>query len=131
MTIGSLGGIVFEVSQSQILTINNVKQSGSASYGKLQRHGGDTLLEFVGNDAGTTTFSMTLATQLGVDVEDVIEEIESAKRKGKLLKFVLGKKVIGRYRWVIQKYSANYTAFDRAGKPIIADVQITLNEYLK
>ncbi|MDE6727914.1 MAG: phage tail protein [Oscillospiraceae bacterium] len=131
MTVGSLGGIVFTVSDSKIMTMNNVKTSGSASYGKHQRHGGDTLLEFVSNDASSFTFNMTLAAQLGVNVASEIDKLESAKRKGTLLKLVIGKKVIGRYRWVIQKYTASYSAYDRDGYPIIADVSITLSEYLK
>lgn len=131
MTVGSLGGIVFTVSDSQIMTIDNVKKSGSASYGKHQRHGGDTLLEFVGNDPSVFTFTMTLAAQLGVNVESEIAKIEKAKRKGTILKLVLGKKVYGAYRWVIQKYSASYSAYDRAGNPILAEVSVTLSEYLK
>lgn len=131
MAVGSLGNIVFTVSDSRIMTMSDIKTSGSASYGKHQRHGGDTLLEFVGNDASSYTFNMRLAAQLGVDVESEIEKIESAKRKGTQLKLVIGKKVVGRYRWVIQKYSANYTAFDREGRPILADVSITLAEYCK
>lgn len=131
MVVGSLGGIVFTVSDSKIMTMNNVKVSGFASYGKHQRHGGDTLLEFVGNDAGSFTFDITLAAQLGVDVESEIEKIEEAKQNGTILKLVIGKKVYGRYRWVIQKYSVSYKAYDRAGNPILADVSITLAEYLK
>lgn len=131
MVVGSLGGIVFTVSDDKIMTMSNIKVSGSASYGKHQRHSGSTLLEFTGNDADTLTFNMTLAAQLGVDVESEIAKIEAAKRSGSTLKLVIGKKVYGRYRWVIQKYSASYSAFDREGKPILADVSITLAEYLK
>lgn len=131
MAVGSLGGIVFTVSDSKIMTMNNIKVIGSASYGKHQRHSGGTLLEFTGNDADTLTFNMTLAAQLGVDVENEIAKIEAAKRSGTILKLVIGKKTYGRYRWVIQKYSVSYSAFDREGKPILADVSITLAEYLK
>lgn len=131
MVAGSLGGIVFTVSDDKIMTMSNVKVSGSASYGKHRRHSGSTLLEFTGNDADTLTFNMTLAAQLGVDVESEIAKIAQAQRTGEILKLVIGKKVYGQYRWVIQKYSASYSAFDREGKPILADVSITLAEYLK
>ena len=131
MAVGSLGNIIFTVSDSRIMTMSDIKTSGSSTYGKHQRHGSSTLLEFVGNDASSLTFNMRLAAQLGVDVESEIEEIEEATRKGTIMKLVIGKRVIGRYRWVIQKYSVSYSAHDRNGHPIIADVSITLSEYLK
>lgn len=131
MVIGSLGGIVFTVSSEKIMTINNIKVSGSANFGKHQRHGGNTLLEYVGNDADTLSFDIKLAAQLGVDVEQEIDKIADAQRSGEALKLVIGKKVYGRYRWVIEKWSASYSAFDKNGKPILANVSLTLNEYLK
>lgn len=131
MKIGSLGGIVFSVDPNRIQTVNNFKQSGSASYGKHQRHCGDTLLEFVGRDVDTISFDMTLAAQLGVDVEAELAKIVSAERSGKALKLVIGKKVLGRYKWVITKHTVNFKQLDRSGTLVLAEVSVQLSEYLR
>lgn len=129
--VGSLGGIIFTVSSDKIMTMSNIKTSGTANYGKHQRVSGNTLLEYTGNDADTLSFDIKLAAQLGVDIEKELDKIAAAQRSGEVLKLVIGKKAYGRYRWVIEKYSATYTAFGKDGKPILADVSLTLGEYLK
>lgn len=131
MNIGSLGGIVFSVDPNRIQTVNNFKQSGSASYGKHQRHCGDTLLEFVGRDVDTISFDMTLAAQLGVDVEAELAKIAGAERSGVALKLVIGKKVLGRYKWVITKHTVNFKQLDRSGTLVLAEVSVQLSEYLR
>lgn len=131
MKVGSLGGIIFTVSSDKILTFNNQKSSVSAKYGKHQRHGRDTLLEYIGNDAETLTLDITLAAQLGVDVEAEIEKIRAAQRRGEIMKLVIGKKVYGRNCWVIEKSTVTYKAYGKDGAPILAEVSLSLAEYLK
>lgn len=131
MTVGSLGGILFSVSSNKIETVNNFKQSGSASYGKHQRHCGNTLLEFVGRDADTISFEMTLATRLGVDVEAEIAKIAKAEQSGEALKLVIGKNTLGRYKWVITKHTVNFRQLGRDNTLIRADVSVQLSEYLR
>ena len=131
MTIGSLGGIVFSVSSNKVETVNNFKQSGSASYGKHQRHSGNTLLEFVGSDVDTISFDMTLAAQLGVDVEAELAKIVKAEQTGEALKLVIGKKALGRFKWVITKHTVNFKQLGRDNALIRAEVSVQLSEYLR
>jgi len=129
MTVGSLGEIVFSVSSEKIETITNLKISGSANYGKHQLHGGDTVLEFTGRDADTISFEITLAERLGVNVEEELEKIENAERTGEALTFVLGKKIIGKYKWVITKHTVNIKQVNRELAPVLASVSLSLSEY--
>lgn len=129
--VGSLGTIIFNVSEDKIETIFDIKKSSSASFGKHQRHTGNTLLEYVGDDADVITFNMTLSAQLGVNVEGELSKLDAMKRSGKAVKFFLGKKVIGRYRWVIEKYSVNMKYFGKGAVLEHADVSITIVEYNK
>lgn len=131
MKIGSLGGIVFSVDPNKIQTVSNFKQSGSARYGKHQRHCGDTLLEFVGRDADTISFDMTLAAQLGVDVEAELAKIVNAEQSGEALKLVIGKKALGRFKWVITKHTVNFKQLGRDNALIMAEVSVQLSEYLR
>lgn len=131
MTVGSLGNIVFSVSPDKVETFSGMKQSGSASYGKHKRHCGNTLLEFTGRNEDNISFSMVLAKQLGVDVEGEINKIASAEQSGETLKLVIGKKTVGRFRWVIESHSINMQYFDKSNELIMAEVSIKLSEYLK
>ena len=131
MTVGSLGSIVFSVSANTIKTLSNLKQSGSARYGKHQQHCGNTLLEYVGNDPDSVSFDIRLSARHGVDVDGEIEKIVNAEQSGEIMKFVIGKKTIGRYKWVITKHTVTYKQTDRGNNLILADVAISLTEYLK
>lgn len=129
MTVGSLGNIIFEVSSSKVKTLKSLKRSGSVSYGKHQRHCGSTLLEFTGKDADALTFNMTLSASLGIDVEAELKKIETAERTGKAMRFILGKSIVGS-KWVITKHTISYEYFDKEQKPMLAEVSLSLTEYL-
>lgn len=131
MTVGSLGNIVFKVTPEQIETISNFTQSGSAAYSEHQRHAGDTLVEFVGRNPGNIGFDIVLSSELGVNVQSELDKIDSAERNGEILKFVIGKKIYGRYRWVIKSHTVDIKHFDKNNEPLLANVNIKLTEYLK
>lgn len=131
MTVGSLGNIVFSVSTDKIETITNIRQSGSASFAEHKRHCGNTLLEFTGKNADTFSFDITLAAELGVDVEKEIEKIVSAEQSGEALRLVIGKKTYGRYKWVIKNHTETMKYFDKHNQLIMAEVSVNLYEYLK
>lgn len=131
MTVGSLGKIIFKISPNVIETITNVKQSGSAVFSEHQRHGGNSLLEFVGRNADTLSFEMILSSELGVNVQTEIDKIVAAERAGEILKLVIGKKIYGRYRWVIKSHSVTIKHFDKNNEPLLAHVSVNLIEYLK
>ena len=128
MTVGSLGDIIFKVSSSEVETLKNLKKSGGASYGKHSLHCGDTLLEFTGRDAGSISCDITLCSSLGVNVTKELEKIEGAERSGRVMRLILGKSIYG--KWVIVKHSINYKYFDREQNPTVADVSVSLTEYL-
>lgn len=131
MTVGSLGNIVFTVSSNKIETLTNFKQSGSAAYSEHQRHAGNSLVEFVGRNADTISFEIVLSSELGVNVQTEIDKIAAAEKNGEILKLVIGKKIYGRYRWVIKSHTVNIKHFDKNNEPLLANVNVNLTEYLK
>lgn len=130
MVVGNLGNIVFSVSPNRVETLFNVRQSGSAAYAEHKRHGGDTLLEFVGRNADSLSFDMILSEELGVDVWGEIEKIVSAEQSGEILRLVIGKKSYGRNKWVIIGHSVNMKRFDKRNRLVLAEASIELKEYL-
>ena len=131
MKVGTLGDIVFQVSDSTVLTLRNVKWTESADYSTHKRHGGTTLNEFVGSSPGSITFSIRLSEFLGVNTVKQLKQIMKYMRDGKTLRLVIGRKIYGRYRWVITKTSNTMEYYDKRGNLTQADVQLTLSEYIK
>lgn len=131
MKVGSLGKVVFTVSTNKVETFSGSKISSSASYGSHKRHGGNEIIEFTGNDADTVSFNMTLSQILGVKVAEELDKLKKYKKTGKTLKFVIGKRVIGNYRWVITKLNVTEEIYGKKSELITAGVAITLKEYNK
>lgn len=88
-------------------------------------------IEFTGNDADTVSFNMTLSQILGVKVAEELDKLKKYKKTGKTLKFVIGKRVIGNYRWVITKLNVTEEIYGKKSELITAGVAITLKEYNK
>lgn len=129
MIIGSLGDIVFSVSPDKVNTIKNIKWKSSARYAEHDLHLSDTILEFVGNDAEEFSFDMHFSVHLGIDPIEQITKILTAKRSGKTMLLMLGKKAYGKNKWVITGVNTGLTTTDGSGNVIEADVTVTLKAY--
>ena len=130
-SVGCLGDIPFTVSSSTVQTINNATWSGSAKYATHQRHAGDALTEFVGNNPEKFIFNMILSAYLGVNPMRLIEKIAAYMREGRTLPLVIGDKSIGRYRWTIMSYNVKFQTTDGSGNLLSATVNVSLQEYLR
>lgn len=131
MKVGSLGKIIFQVSEETIQTLRSAKWTKSADYSTHKRHGGTTLNEFICSGADGFSFALRLSAFLGVDVGDQMDLIHKYIANGIELRLIIGKKSYGRYKWVITKVSVTMEYYDKRGNLTQADLQITLSEYLK
>ncbi len=128
-TIGTLGDIVFSVSTSQVKTFDGLKWESSAQYATHNRHLKDVLLEYTGTDADKISFSMFFSAFLGVNPMTEITKLLDAERSGKVMRLVIGSKVYGKNKWVIDKTSKELEKFDNKGNLLIAKVNISLIAY--
>lgn len=131
MKIGSLGDIIFEVSEDTIRTIRNASWSGSARLAEHQRHLQKSLVEFCGSDPDAITFSIQLSAYLGTDPKEYIKKLVAYEKNGTAVVLVLGAVKYGEYRWLIDKHKVNMDNYDGAGNLTSADVSVTLKEYIK
>lgn len=131
MQIGCLGGLVFEVSDTTIKTIKNATWNGSVSLQNHARHLNYALTEFVGIDADSFTFTITLSRYLGADVEEELDKLLGYEKSGKALKLVIGTRLYGSYRWLIKKHKISMQHFDKQGNLASTDVELTLVEYVR
>ncbi len=126
--IGTLGDIVFTVSEKTIQTFDGLKIESKTNYAKHTRHNKKPLLEFQYNDTDTASFTIYLSAFLGVNPRKMQDKIDKYRKKGKILTLVIGGKKYGT-KWVITQHSKDYEKFDNKGNLLIAKSSISLQEY--
>ncbi|MBQ2744334.1 MAG: phage tail protein [Lachnospiraceae bacterium] len=126
--IGTLGDIVFSVSQKTVKTFEDLKIDSKTNYAKLTRHNKKPLLEFQYNDIDTASFSIYLSAFLGVNPLSMQDKIDKYRKQGKILSLVIGGKKYGT-KWVITSHSKDYQKFDNKGNLLIAKSTISIEEY--
>lgn len=127
--LGSLGDIVFEVSNEKALTFRNLKASTGAKYQTHERIGGAPLLERVSENVDTLSFSVLISAFWGVNPAEEMKKIDDAVREGTLLRFVLGRERIGAYMWVITSASYTIKQVDKQGNILSAEASLSLSAY--
>lgn len=130
MIVASLGdNIVFEVSEETVKTLYDVKWKSSANYKTIDRHLKDDLIEFCGNKTETITFRVKFSAFLGINPLDEFIKLLDAKRKGLAMRFVIGWKAYGKYKWCISDLSGDLKHYDNRGNLLYCEADVTLQEY--
>ena len=104
MQIGTLGEVVFSVSDSVVETITSFTWSGSARYSTHQRHLTHALTEFTGLDPDGITFDIFVSAYLGVDPMTEVVKIWNYERSGTAVPLTIGTHAYGKYRWSIKSH---------------------------
>lgn len=131
MIVGSLGDIIFEVSDSVVKTLRDATMSGSARLQEHERHLQKSLVEFCGSNACEVNFKLRLSAYLGVDVKAEKEKIVTYTESGTALVFILGTERLGEHMWMIEKYKFNLESHNGAGNTTSIDASVSLKEYAK
>ncbi len=127
--IGSFGDLVFSVSDKTIKTFDNMKWDFSAKYATHDRHIMADLLEYQGPEIETLSFEIEFSIFLGVNPIKEIKRLRDMVRNGYVGRLVIGNKIYGNYKWVIQKGTISLQYFDGKGKLLSAKADIILKEY--
>lgn len=129
--IGSFGDLTFKVSDRLVRTFDGMSWDFSAKYATHDRHIKADLLEYMGPNIETISFSMVLSVFLGVTPLKQIKKLRNMIRKGYARRLVIGGKVYGSYKWVMESGSVEMQRFDKKGNLWAAKIKITLKEYPK
>lgn len=129
--IGSFGNLTFKVSDKLVRTFNGMSWDFSAKYATHDRHIKADLLEYMGPEIETISFSMVLSVFLGVTPLKQIKKLRKMIRKGYARRLVIGGKVYGSYKWVMESGSVEMQRFDKKGNLWAAKIKVTLKEYPK
>ena len=86
--IGSLKGVVFEVSDSLIKTFKDLSRNSRAKYETHNIIGRKPKLEFTGYELDDIQFNMQLNSSLGLDPVKQIDVLRGYKEKREVLTFI-------------------------------------------
>lgn len=129
--IGNFGDLTFKVSEKCIHTFDDMNWEFSAKYATHDRHIKADLLEYMGPEIESISFSMVFSVFLGVTPWKQIKKMRKMIRKGYAERLVIGGKVYGSYKWVMEKGTVELQRFDKRGNLWAAKVKVTLKEYPK
>lgn len=129
--IGSFGDLTFKVSDKFVHTFDGMNWNFSAKYATHDRHIKSDLLEYMGPEIETISFSMVLSVFLGVTPLKQIKKMREMIKKGYARRLVIGGKVYGSYKWVMESGSVEMQRFDKKGNLWAAKIKVTLKEYPK
>lgn len=128
-TVGSLGGITFNVSSRRVMTFDNYKRSGSIKSAEHEIIAEKSNTEFTGLDAEEITFDVQLVSQLHVSPESQLKKLRAMRDSGQVVNFMLGNAPVGKNKWVIKDLSESTDYWSGHGKMQAVAVSITLHEY--
>lgn len=128
--IGLLGSLRFRVNDNKVFTFNNMKREVSASWNTMERIGQKPISEFGGPNLQTISLDITLDASLGVRPRQLLEVLERMTESGQANELVIGRKMVGKNKWVITKCSQAWDVILRGGELYRANVSLSLQEYL-
>lgn len=130
MKIGNIGtDIIFETSDSRILTYTGFSRTIKGRWAKHEIIMNKSKSEFLGPDLQSVTFSIDVNATLGVKPRKIIKKIERMVEKGEVETFVLGGRLVGGGKWIIEQASETYNTVMSGGEVMSAKIDLTMTEY--
>ena len=128
-TVGSLGGITFNVSSRRVLTFDNYSRQGNIKSAEHEIIAEKSNMEFTGLDPEEITFDIQLFSQLNVTPEKNLEVLRNMRDTGKVVSFILGNRPVSQNKWMITGLSEKPSYWKQRGKMHVVTVSVALKEY--
>ena len=130
--IGTLGDITFKVSSyKDILTISTYQRDAKARTSTHEIIGQRPILEFLGPDLQTISFSIQLRAWCGANPKQALNTLRRYCETGEVLQFSMGGSPVGENKWLIESISGTANYFDGSGNIVSADASVSLKEYVE
>ena len=129
--LGSLGDVVFEVSDKKVKTFRDFQIQRTAKYTEHAIHGRKGLLEFTGFSAATASLNIRLDAGLGVNPQEELDTLREIFTKHEAIPFILDGEPQGDNLWVLESIDENFEIIDNHGTFIAIEVGLKLKEYIE
>ena len=129
MAIGTLGPIVFEVSDKKVLTFKGMTRDVSGRWTEHEVMGVKPKPEFLGPGNQKITLPITLSANLGVKPRKMLELVERMVESGDAEYLIIKCRPVGRHPFRLTSSSETWGDMYRHGELAKASLTITLEEY--
>ncbi len=129
--IGTLGCVIFEVSEDSIKTFQDLSFSRQANYTEHKIINSKGLLEFTGLNAVTCSLKIILDASLGLIPAEELKTLRDMLNNHEAVAFILGGEVQGQGLWVIESMNETLELITNNGEIFRASVNLSLKEYLE
>lgn len=127
--LGVFGDVVFETSDTRILTFTNFNRSGTSRWADHEIIGRKPIREFLGPGLEEIKFSIHLSQHLGVNVNVELNKLRRIRDKGETRGIILGESFISKSLWTLEEIREVHKTYNGKGIIINADVDLTIKEY--
>ncbi|KUO72718.1 MAG: hypothetical protein APF81_08565 [Desulfosporosinus sp. BRH_c37] len=129
--VGSLGGIVFEVSMDRVRTFDSFKRGGSGRWETHDIIGKKPLSEFAGPGQEQISFSIRLDAFSGLNPQEELQALRDMRDTGEASVLVIGGEPMTDNLWYLEALNEEHKTFTGDGKLLTAVVDLTLKEYVR
>ena len=129
MAIGTLGPIVFEVSDKTVLTFKGMTRDVSGRWTEHEVMGVKPKPEFLGPGNQKITLPITLSANLGVKPRKMLELVERMVESGDAEYLIIKGRPVGRHPFCLASSSETWGDMYAHGELAKASLTITLEEY--
>ncbi len=129
MMVGSLGPVVFSVSDAFVRTISGYSRKTSVRIESHDIIGQKPLSEWVGLSCDSISFSIKLSAFRGVNPKEEAEKLRRMAERGEAVTFVMGGAPVTHNKWLIESVDEDANYYDRMGNIISSDVKLSIREY--
>lgn len=129
MMVGSLGPVVFSVSDAFVRTISNYSRKTSVRIESHDIIGQKPLSEWVGLSCDSISFTVKLSAFRGVNPKEEAEKLRRMAERGEAVTFVMGGAPVTHNKWLIESVDEDANYYDRMGNIISSDVKLSIREY--
>lgn len=129
--IGYYGDILFETSDSRILTFSDLQRNTASRWAKHEVIGKKPTNEFIGPDLDTLSFNVNLNGNFGVKPREEMERWLRKSRAGTADVLVIGNRALGVDKWIVKSVSQMWNVVLNKGEVFSGQVEIELEEYME
>lgn len=129
MMVGSLGPVVFSVSDAFVRTISGYSRKTSVRIESHDIIGQKPLSEWVGLSCDSISFTVKLSAFRGVNPKEEAEKLRRMAERGEAVTFVMGGAPVTQNKWLIESVDEDANYYDRMGNIISSDVKLSIREY--
>lgn len=130
MAIGTLGKIVFEVSDERVHTFSDMGREVAGRWATHDVMGSKPKAEYLGPGNQSVKLTIHLSAALGVKPRDMLEQVERMVEAGVAEYLIIGSRPVGKSPFRLTGSSETWDTIYSRGELAKATLTITLEEYI-